>query len=89
MEDLDPSLFAQRPSVIGKTNDEQTQKKQKEIAMLEAQVYHLVELLSEQRQATKDNIVRKQARGYAEVLLIKGEEEGGRGGRKKGMIKII
>jgi len=68
LEDLDPTLFAQRPSVIGKgqLGDEQMQRKQKEMATLEAQVYHLVELLSEHRQATKDNIVRKQARGYIE-----------------------
>ena len=37
-------------------------EKQKEIAMLEAQVYRFTELLSEQRAATKENVTRKQAR---------------------------
>lgn len=37
-------------------------ERHKEIANLEAQVYHLVELLSEQRNATRDNVQRKQAR---------------------------
>jgi len=37
-------------------------EKQKEIAELEARVYHLSELLSEQRAATRDNVQRKQAR---------------------------
>jgi len=37
-------------------------ERQKEIAALEAQVYRLSELLSEQRAATRDNVQRKQAR---------------------------
>jgi len=37
-------------------------EKQKEIAMFEARVYRLSELLSEQRAATRDNVQRKQAR---------------------------
>ena len=37
-------------------------EKQKEIAILEAQAYCLSEILSEQRQATKENVQRKQAR---------------------------
>ena len=32
------------------------------MAFLEAQVYHLMELLGEQRQATRDNVQRRQAR---------------------------
>ena len=36
-------------------------EKQREIALLEAQVYRLAELLSEQRSATRDNVQRKQA----------------------------
>lgn len=34
----------------------------KEIAAMEAQIYRLVDLLSEQRAATLDNVRRKQAR---------------------------
>ena len=37
-------------------------QKQREIATLEARVYRLSELLSEQRAATRDNVQRKQAR---------------------------
>jgi hypothetical protein len=37
-------------------------EKQKEIASIEARVYRLAELLSEQRAATRDNVQRKQAR---------------------------
>merc|ERR1712191_37789 len=37
-------------------------EKHKRIALLEAQVYKLVELLSEQRASTKENVERKQAR---------------------------
>ena len=37
-------------------------ERQKEIANLEGQVYRLAEILGEQRQATKDNVQRKQAR---------------------------
>jgi len=40
--------------------------KGKDIAFLEAQVYHLMDLLGEQRQATKDNVQRRQARTGAE-----------------------
>ena len=37
-------------------------ERQKDIATLEAQVYRLTELLSEQRAATRENVQRKQAR---------------------------
>lgn len=37
-------------------------ERQKDIATLEAQVYRLSELLSEQRAATRENVQRKQAR---------------------------
>ncbi len=36
-------------------------EKHREIATLEAQVYRFVELLSEQRSATRENVQRKQA----------------------------
>ncbi|UYV64273.1 SF3A3 [Cordylochernes scorpioides] len=61
LSELDPSLFAKfKP---GKSRDAE---KQKEIAVLEAQIYRFVEILSEQRQATKENIQRKQARTIGE-----------------------
>lgn len=37
-------------------------EKQKEIAGLEAQVYRFAEILGEQRAATRENVIRKQAR---------------------------
>lgn len=37
-------------------------EKQKEVGSLEAWAYKLIEMLSEQRSATRDNIQRKQAR---------------------------
>ena len=36
-------------------------ERQKDIAALEAQTYRIVELLSEQRAATRENVQRKQA----------------------------
>ncbi|XP_064612835.1 splicing factor 3A subunit 3-like [Liolophura sinensis] len=61
MEDLDPSLFTRsKPGKVGKNSREA--EKQKEMAFLEAQVYRFVELLSEQRFATRENVQRKQAR---------------------------
>ncbi|XP_041354967.1 splicing factor 3A subunit 3-like [Gigantopelta aegis] len=60
LEDLDPSLFAKsKPGKQGKNRD---LERQREIATLEAQVYRLAEMLSEQRAATRDNVQRKQAR---------------------------
>lgn len=46
-------------------------QKYKSTAWLEAKVYKLVEILDEQRQATKENVQRRQARTDAER-----EEEG-------------
>lgn len=63
--DLDPALFAKSKtgnrSAAGKDLE-----KQRELAMLESQVYRMSELLSEQRQATKENVQRKQARTAGE-----------------------
>ncbi|XP_076373723.1 splicing factor 3a subunit 3 noi [Tachypleus tridentatus] len=64
LSELDPALFTKsKPGKAGKNKDSE---KQKEIAILEAQVYRLVEILSEQRQATKENVQRKQARTFGE-----------------------
>lgn len=64
LRELDPSLFAKsKPGKAGKNRDSE---KQREIAMLEAQLYRFVEILSEQRQSTKENVQRKQARTVGE-----------------------
>ena len=44
-------------------------EKHKELAALEGQVYRFVELLSEQRAATRENIQRKQAQ-TGEILSV-------------------
>ncbi|KAM7309200.1 putative splicing factor 3A [Ixodes scapularis] len=61
ISELDPSLFTK--SKPGRTKDTE---KQKEIATLEAQLYRFAEILSEQRQGTKENVQRKQARTVGE-----------------------
>jgi len=64
LDDLDSSFFAK--SKISKQNKTKDVQKQKEIAMLEAQIYKLCEILSEQRHGTKENVQRKQARTVGE-----------------------
>ncbi|XKL61992.1 hypothetical protein PGB90_001825 [Kerria lacca] len=78
--DLDPNLMIQPNSVKSKRS--KNVNKQKEIANLEAQVYRFIELLSEQRNATKENVQRKQARiegergdSDAEASASESEEE--------------
>lgn len=61
---LDPSLLAKGKP--GKMNRTKEQERQKELAMLEAQVYKFCELLAEQRIATKENVQRRQARTEGE-----------------------
>ncbi|XP_054160951.1 splicing factor 3A subunit 3-like [Oppia nitens] len=72
VDEIDPSLFAKSSKKNksgggggggGKSKDI---GRQKELALLEAQVYRLSEILSEQRQATKENVQRKQARTAGE-----------------------
>lgn len=70
LDSLESSAFAK---VRGKGKGVDNVKKQKEIARLEAQVYRLVELVSEERQATRENVERKQARTSDE--LEEDEEE--------------
>jgi len=71
MEDIDKSLFTKNPnqqqlSDKEKITSKKELEKRKELANLEANVYHFVELLSEQRAATKENVERRQARGLNE-----------------------
>ncbi|CAH0389639.1 unnamed protein product [Bemisia tabaci] len=61
---LDPSLIAK--SKPGKMNKNRDAERQRESALLEAQIYRFTELLSEQRVATKENVQRKQARTEGE-----------------------
>jgi len=64
LNELHSSMFAKsKPGKVGKPRDSE---RQREVAILEAQVYRLVEILSEQRQATKENVQRKQARTEGE-----------------------
>lgn len=60
LDELDPTMFTKaKPGKAGKSKDGE---RQKEIANLEGQVYRLSEVLSEQRQSTRENVQRKQAR---------------------------
>jgi len=59
LEDLDPSMFAKaKPGKHAKAKDSE---RQRDTAALEAQVYRLVEVVGEQRAATRENVQRKQA----------------------------
>ncbi|CAG2164329.1 unnamed protein product [Oppiella nova] len=64
-DEIDPTFFA-KTSKRGKAGKTKDTERQKETAILEAQVYKLSEILSEQRQATKENVQRKQARTAGE-----------------------
>lgn len=64
LDELDPSVFARsKPGKAGKSREAE---KNKELALLEAQVYRLTEILGEQRAATRENVQRKQARAQGE-----------------------
>jgi len=51
----------------GKSKGIDNAKRQRELAALESQVYRLVELVGEERQATRENVERKQARTANEL----------------------
>uniref|UniRef100_H2YT67 Matrin-type domain-containing protein n=1 Tax=Ciona savignyi TaxID=51511 RepID=H2YT67_CIOSA len=61
INELDPSLFSK-----AKTTKKEDKKRGKDIAFIEARIYHMMELLGEQRQATRDNVQRRQARTETE-----------------------
>lgn len=61
LQDLDPSLFAKTQKGSKNSIKEYTDK-HKEIAELEAKIYRLSEILSPNRNATIENVQRKQAR---------------------------
>lgn len=68
MKQIDQSLLAKKGGAIGKniSTAMKDQARQKELALIEAQIYYLSELLKDQRAATKENVQRKQARGDGE-----------------------
>ena len=68
--DVDPTLLAKK----GRTSQKTNVNKNREIAAIEAQIFRLAELVSEQRSATKENIQRKQARGEGEREDSEGEQ---------------
>lgn len=67
MKQIDQTLLSKK-NALGKnaTRAAKEQDRQREIALIEAQIYHLSEFLKEQRIATKENVQRKQARGDGE-----------------------
>ncbi|KAL3314407.1 Splicing factor 3A subunit 3 [Cichlidogyrus casuarinus] len=64
LNQLPPELFAGKAKVARETS--QFTERQKEIGATEASVYVLAKLVKEERDATVDNIQRKQARGPQE-----------------------
>uniref|UniRef100_A0A6M2DNM5 Putative splicing factor 3a subunit 3 n=1 Tax=Xenopsylla cheopis TaxID=163159 RepID=A0A6M2DNM5_XENCH len=60
---FDPNLLSKNKHVKGQLKDIE---RQKDIALLEAQIYKFSDILSEQRSATKENVQRKQARTEGE-----------------------
>ena len=73
--EIDQKLFIKK-----KKGDDKDQKKK--VAEMEAQIYRLIEILGEQREMTRDNVERKQARTEDERIededdeFIEEEEEG-------------
>jgi len=51
---------------LKKPEEDREEKRKKGIAQLEYRIYKLSELVGDERVATKDNVERKQARGYVE-----------------------
>lgn len=67
VKQIDQSLLAKNAK-MGKnaSSAAKEQARQKEIALIEAQLYFLGEMIKEQKAATKENVQRKQARGAGE-----------------------
>jgi len=67
LDEIDPALFAKsKPGKTGSEVKAKESEKNKDIASVEAQIYRLSELLSDQRNSTKENVTRKQARTAGE-----------------------
>jgi len=67
LAEIDPKLFIKR-----KKGDDKDQKKK--IGEIEAQIYRLIEILGEQREMTRDNVERKQARTEDERIEDEDDE---------------
>ena len=65
--EIDPKLFIKK-----KKGDDKDQKKK--MAEIEAQIYRLIEILGEQREMTRDNVERKQARTEDERIEDEDDE---------------
>lgn len=64
IKDLPSNLFVNKDK--DKKNSSLNTEKSREIAMLEAKIYRLIDILSSERQATIENVQRKQARTAGE-----------------------
>lgn len=64
--EIDPSLFVKSSKGNDKNSKFKNSEKQKEIALIESNIMKLSEILSEQKQATIENVQRKQARTAGE-----------------------
>ncbi|KAA0186137.1 hypothetical protein HAZT_HAZT000363 [Hyalella azteca] len=62
IDELDSSLFTKSKGKGGSTTKGKEAEKHRELALMEAQVYRLSEILAEQKEDTKENVQRKQAR---------------------------
>ena len=63
LSDLNPNLFAKTKP--GSKDGKRAPEKMKEVAKIEANIYRFAELLAEVRNATVENVERKQVRNYS------------------------
>jgi len=70
IDQIEPALFAKKKSQSGVKE----KSNKKEIAYIEAQIYRLIEILGEQREMTRDNVERKQARTEDERIEDEDDE---------------
>jgi len=75
-EEIDPSLFAKSKPGKGAAKGKKDSEKNRDTALLEAQIYRFSEILSEQRAASKENVTRKQARTAGEKEESEEEDQG-------------
>ena len=67
LTELNPALFAKTKP--GSKDGKRAPEKMKEVAKIEANIYRFAELLAEVRNATVENVERKQV--CSEVVIIK------------------
>ena len=65
LTELNPSLFAKNKP--GSKDGKRAPEKMKEVAKIEANIYRFAELLAEVRNATVENVERKQVGNEAEI----------------------